>query len=208
VGGHGRPLPARRARHPPAHPDPLRHRHRARRRQHGRRDGLPAQHRPRRHARPGPRARHRARRRGGDADHRAAMGLRAVHLRGARRPLGPHVRVLRRGSGARRADGDGHRRLPGRPGAPQGPRPRPRHGQALRGRRPHHVRHRVQHGDDGQLPDRPGRRPGRSRDVRPPRAVALRARGRPAPRRQRDTPTSTSPRTASATGSTRTRTAT
>ena len=85
---------------PLAHPADLRHRHRARRRQHVRRHRLPAQHRPGRHPRPGPGARRRARRRLGDPGDRAAVGLRAVHLRGARRPLGPHLRVVRRDAGA------------------------------------------------------------------------------------------------------------
>ena len=90
VGRHGRPLPDGGARDPAGHPADLRHRLRPRRRQHARRDRLPAQHRPRRHARPGPRARGRAHHRVGDALDRTAVELRAVHLRRARRPLGPH----------------------------------------------------------------------------------------------------------------------
>ena len=49
VGGHGRPLPECGAGHAAAHPNDLRHRHRPRRREHVRRDGVPAQHRARRH---------------------------------------------------------------------------------------------------------------------------------------------------------------
>ena len=62
------------------------------------------------------RARHRRR----DAGDRPAVDLRAVHLRGPRRPLGPHVRELRRGPAPRQADGDRDRRLQGtrRPGGP------------------------------------------------------------------------------------------
>ena len=42
VGGHGRPLSEGGACHAPTHSDPVRHRHRARRREHVRRDGVPA----------------------------------------------------------------------------------------------------------------------------------------------------------------------
>ena len=59
---------------PAAHPDHLRDRHRARRRKHGRRDGLPAQHRPRRHPRPGAGERGRAHRRRGDPVDRTRSG--------------------------------------------------------------------------------------------------------------------------------------
>src|SRR6266540_1233721 len=61
LGRHGRPLPERGAGHAAAHPAPLRHRHGARGREHLRRDGVPAQHRPRRYPGPGPRQRGRAR---------------------------------------------------------------------------------------------------------------------------------------------------
>ena len=57
-----------------------------------------------------------------DARDRPAVGVRAVHLRRARRALGPHVRELRRGPGARRADGDRDRRPPGRARPARGPR--------------------------------------------------------------------------------------
>ena len=50
MGGHGRPLSARGAGHAAAHPVDLRHRHRARRREHVRGHGVPPQHRPRRHS--------------------------------------------------------------------------------------------------------------------------------------------------------------
>ena len=142
VGRHGRPLPEAGARDPAGHPADLRHRLRPRRREHARGDRLPAQHRPRRHARPAPRARRRAHHRVGDALDRAAVELRAVHLRRARRPLGPHVRVLRRGPAARREVGDRDRRPPGVARPAQGPRPRARDSEALRGRRRHAVRHR------------------------------------------------------------------
>ncbi len=55
----------------------------------------------------------RARRRVGDALERPAVGLRPLHLRGTRRPLGPHLRVVRRDAGARGEDGDRDRRFPG-----------------------------------------------------------------------------------------------
>ena len=74
----------------------------------------------------------------------------------------------------------------GRPRPARRPRPRAGHRQALRRRRPDHLRHRLEQPDDGQLPDRSGRRPGRPRDVRQARAVALRAGDAPARRGQRD----------------------
>ena len=55
--------------------------------------------------------------------------------------------------------------LQGTPGHLVRQRPGARHRQALRRRRPHDVRHRVQQPDDRHLPDRPGRRPGQPRDV-------------------------------------------
>ena len=51
MGRHGRPLPGRGAQDAPRHPADLRRRLRARPRQPARRDGVPAQHRPRRDAR-------------------------------------------------------------------------------------------------------------------------------------------------------------
>ena len=83
--------------HPARHPAALRRRRRARPRQRARRDGLPAQHRPRRHPQPGAGREDRPHHRDGDPRHRSAVGLRAVRLRGPRRPLGPHLRELRRG---------------------------------------------------------------------------------------------------------------
>src|SRR5436190_1503049 len=55
------------------------------------RERVPPQHRARRLARPGARAPGRARRRRGDPHDRSAVGLRPVHLRGARRPLGAYL---------------------------------------------------------------------------------------------------------------------
>ena len=103
-------------------------------------------------------------------------------------------------------DGDRDRRLPGqgRQGHRQA-RPRARHRQALRGRRPHHLRHRLQQPADRRLPDRPGRRPGQPRHVLQARPAPVRA-GDPGPQRRlascRPTRASTGPRTASATRST------
>ena len=61
-----------------------------------RRDDLPAQHRPRRDPRPGAGAATSA----GPSPRRspapASTGLRAVPVRGPQRPLGPHLRVVRR----------------------------------------------------------------------------------------------------------------
>ena len=153
VGRHGRPLPARRARHAPRDPAAVRHRRRARQRQRARRDRLPAQHRPGRDPRSGAGQGDRAHHGDRDARERAAVDVRAVRLRPARRPLGPHLRGLQRGRRPRDQDGDGDRRLPGPPRAARRPRPPARHSQALRGRRRHGVRHRRR-----RLPDRPGRR--------------------------------------------------
>ena len=83
VGRHGRSLPAGGAEHAPGHPAALRRRLGARPRQPARRDGVPAQHRARRHARPRPRP---------QVEHITAIEtrasgpqwtLRALHLRGA-----------------------------------------------------------------------------------------------------------------------------
>ena len=49
----------------------------------------------------------------GDPGLRAAVGVRAVRLRGPRRPLGPHLRELRRDPALVTRAGDGHRRAPG-----------------------------------------------------------------------------------------------
>ena len=68
----------------------------ARRQQPGRRDHLPAQHRHGRYARPGAGASGGVGRRHGNPGDRPAVGLRAVRLRGSRRSLGPHLRVVRR----------------------------------------------------------------------------------------------------------------
>ena len=80
----------------------------------------------------------------GDPGDRPAVGVRAVRLRGPRRPLGPHLRELRRGPASWSTQmetaidglqGDGRRDLDDAgPGAGQR--------QALRRRRAHDVRHR------------------------------------------------------------------
>ncbi len=97
-------------------------------------------------------------------------------------PTSPSVRRRR----SSRADGDRDRRLPGPARTPLRQRPGAGHRQALRRRRPHDVRHRLQPAVDRQLPDRPGRRPGQPRDVPPPGAGALRAGDQAAPRRLGD----------------------
>ena len=87
-----------------------------------------------------------------DPVERTAVGVRAVHLRGARRPLGPHLRVVRRDPGAREEDGDRDRRLPGQARPPRRQRPGAGHRQALRRRRAHDLRHRVQRQTTGDYP--------------------------------------------------------
>ena len=52
----------------------------------------------------------RAHHRRGDPGHGSAVDLRAVRLRGSRRPLGPHLRVIRGEPAARGTDGGDHRR--------------------------------------------------------------------------------------------------
>ena len=153
VGRHGRPLPEGGARHAPEDPADLRRRLRARPRQPARRDGVPAQHRHGRDTRSRPRAQGRPHHGVRDARERPAVDVRAVHLRRARRSLGPHVRELQRGRRAGQPDGDRDRRLPGLARPARRPRPRARHGQALRGRRRHAVRHRGR-----RLHGRPGHR--------------------------------------------------
>jgi beta-glucosidase len=113
VGGHDRRLPGARPGDTPADPADLRRRLGARRQQSCRRDRVPTQHRHGRDARP--RAGEAGRRDHGDRDpsHGTDLGLRTVPLWHARRTLGPVVRVLRRRSGARRSDGDDHRRPAG-----------------------------------------------------------------------------------------------
>ena len=135
MGRHGGPLPESGARHAAPHPDRLRDRLGPRRRQHARRDGLPPQHRAGRNARPRAGAEGRARDRRGDARQRSAVDVRAVRVRGARRPLGQDLRELRRGSAAGGSVREGDRRIPGTAGPPGRPRPRAGHGQALRRRR-------------------------------------------------------------------------
>ena len=85
------------------HPDHLRRGRGARPRQPQGRDRLPPQHRSRRDPRPGAGREDRRtspRRRRARPDR---VGVRAVHLRGPRRPVGSHLRVVRRGPGAGRA---------------------------------------------------------------------------------------------------------
>ena len=91
-------LPGARAQDAAQDPDPLRRRRRARPQQRARRGRLPAQHRPRRHARSEARRGDRAHHGRGGAGHRHPVGVRALRDRGARRALGPHVRGLLRGS--------------------------------------------------------------------------------------------------------------
>ena len=107
--------------------------------------------------------------------------VRAVHLRRARRPLGPHVRELQRGPRAREQYRDRDRRLPGPRGAA---RDRDRvlaTAKHFAGDGDTRVRHRHR-----RLHDRPGRH-----GHQPPRLLAhLAAPVRPgraeAPRRHRD----------------------
>ena len=58
----------------------------------------------------------RAHHRRGDPGQRPAVGVRAVRLRRPRRPLGSHLRELRRDPAAGHLDGDRHRRPAGPPG--------------------------------------------------------------------------------------------
>ena len=132
-------------------PADLRHRLRPRRREHARRDRLPAQHRPRRHARPGPRAR---------VEHITAEETRST---GPQWSFSPCICAARDDRWGRTYESfsedprlvekfetaiDGYQ---GGARPAQGPRPRARHRQALRGRRRHRVRHRQR-----RLHDRPG----------------------------------------------------
>ena len=142
-----------------------------------RRDGLPAQHRPRRHARPGAgRARSSTsppRRRGRPG--RSGRSRRASAWRATTAGAAPTSRSARTPALVRAMETaiDGFQ---GPPGPPRRPRPRAGHRQALRRRRPDHLRHRLEQREDRRLPDRPGRRPGRPRHVRPARARAVRRR--------------------------------
>ena len=188
--------------HAAAHPDHLRRRLRARRRQHlgatvfPHNIGLGATRDPAL-VRAG-RARHGR----GDAGHRPAVGLRAVHLRRARRPLGPHLRELRRGPAASSTQMetaiDGFQGQPGHLGRP---RPRARDRQALRRRR----RHRVRHRQDRRLQDRPGHRRSPTGRTSGTTRCASTSPAVQRPRRRhascRRTRASTGPRTASATRS-------
>ena len=161
------------ARHPARHPAALRRRLRARPRQPARRHGLPAQHRPRRDPRPAAWSAGRAHHRGGDPGHRPAVGLRAVRLRRPRRPVGPHLRELRRGPGP------GHRRWrprstasraagrPRRPATACWPPPSTTPVTATPRTAPR----------DRRLQDRPGRR--RSPIARTSGSIALRRTSRP-----------------------------
>ena len=90
---------------PPRHPAAVRRRRRARPQQRPGRHPLPAPHRhgrdPRRGARPAGRGRHPA----GGPRHRHPLDLQPVRVRPAGRPLGPHLRGVRRGSVGRLAAG-------------------------------------------------------------------------------------------------------
>ena len=143
LGRHGRLLPVVRPRDPAADPADLRGRLGARARQPLRRDAAPAQHRAGRH--PQPEAGRAGPAHGGHRDprDRHPVDVRALRLRRARRPLGPQLRVVRRGPGAGEADADLGRRPPGQgTEGPRAQRPGARDRQALRGRRRHDVRQR------------------------------------------------------------------
>ena len=144
LGRHGRPLPGRGPEDPARHPADLRHRHRPRRRQHVRRHGLPPQHRPRRHARPGAGPRRRAHRRLRDPVERTAVGVRPLRLRGARRPLGSHYESFGETPALVEKMETAIDGFQGKPGHLVRQRPGAGHRQALRRRRPHDVRHRLQ----------------------------------------------------------------
>ena len=117
VAGHRGPG---RGRSSGADPDPgdVGHRRGARQRQRVRRDGVPAQHRPRRHPRHLPDARDRRRDHASGARDRRRLDLRSLPGGGARRPLGPHLRVLVGGPepGARLRRGGERRHPVRRPG--------------------------------------------------------------------------------------------
>ena len=129
--------------HPARDPDDLRHRRRARARQRLRRDDLPAQHRPRRHPRPGAGraeigAGHRRPRSGPPASRgtsRRACASPATS--GGAAPTRASART-RRWSSKMETIIDG---LQGRGPTAHRPGPRARHRQALRRRRRHRVRH-------------------------------------------------------------------
>ena len=144
VGRHGRPLPgARRWRPALQHPADLRRRLRARPRQPARRDRLPAQHRPRRHPRPGAWC--------AQVEHITATETRAT---GPQWAFAPCVCVARDDRWGRTYESFGEdpalveqmeTAIDGLQGAPRParrPRPRARHRQALRRRRRHRLRHR------------------------------------------------------------------
>ena len=143
MGGHDRRLPQGLICEPPQDPDHLRPRRRARRRTRLRRDGVPAQRRPRRHPQPGARRRGGARRRRGVGGRGRRLSFRAGRRGGARRAMGPHVRGVRRDGGARLVHG--HRLHQWVPEA-QRPLQHSRQRQALsRRRRYRERRQRRQH---------------------------------------------------------------
>ena len=115
----------------------LGHRRRARQQQRLRRDGVPAQHRAWRRARPVPGPRHQGRDRRADPRHRPGLGVRADARRRARRPVGPHLRGLLRGP----AD-HARLRLRGRSTACRAQPPRHRRGRRDRHRQALHRRRR------------------------------------------------------------------
>ena len=185
--------------HPARHPAALRRRLGARPRQPAGRDRLPAQHRARRHPRPEAGRADRAHHGRGDPGHRPAVGLRAVRLRGPRRPLGPHLRELRRGP---RAGESMETVIDGLQGRPRTARRRrtgcsrpPSTTPATGSRRTAPASRRL-------LPDRPGHRPGLARGVRRSsrcRRTARRSTSTTSARSCRRSRASTGPRTVSAT---------
>ena len=93
--------PGARAEVAPEDPAPLRRRRGARAQQRDRRGDLPAQRRPGRHARREARREDRPHHGARSPRHRHQLGVLAVRHRAARRALGPRVRRLQRGPGAR-----------------------------------------------------------------------------------------------------------
>ena len=141
VGRHGRPLPARGAGRPGCSiPLIYGDRRGARPRQHARRHGLPAQHRPRRHPRPAPGA---ARSSTSPPRRRAPPGRSGPSRRASAWPATTAGAAPTRASARTRAGRRGWRprstacRARRRPGRP---RPGAGHRQALRRRRRHRVR--------------------------------------------------------------------
>ena len=149
-----------------AHPADLRRRHRARRRQHARRHGLPAQHRPRRHPRPGAGAQrraHRRRRRPGRAG-RSGPSRPASAWPATTAGAAPTSRSARRPALVESMETaiDGLQGTPGHLADNDRVLATAKH-FAGDGLTTYGTGSNSQ--DDRRLPDRPGRRPGRPRDV-------------------------------------------